>query len=299
MQSIESIKKSFPNERQLYHDCLQNHDLKSLINFNNERLNRNKFSNSTTKKIHELIAYFNKERIKDCAFSIPYMFESTMPNILGKSTLRNSYFLVQKILFDGKIIDKYPEYLRRRLLNILLFIMKDYSHLVFLGTAVGGSAIYYSANKWWSNKKKRHSPEDIKTHLIEDFSKILDTYVENYGFEKQSVRENEKHLFLKYKMKIPFSLKEVEKKERIKKLKQLFQIIPKNVFINELIYDGTSLIPLEKQLEIDDLESKAKTIKKYGDIQLERYYFTHPKTLTQRLKNYLKKRPEFSPNVKA
>ena len=81
MQSIESIKKSFPNERQLYHDCLQNHDLKSLINFNNERLNRNKFSNSTTKKIHELIAYFNKERIKDCAFSIPYMFESTMPNI--------------------------------------------------------------------------------------------------------------------------------------------------------------------------------------------------------------------------
>jgi len=201
---------------------------------------------------------------------------------------------LRDVLYDDNIVNQHSDFVKQ-FFNTLLFILENHSTMVFLGI-VGGSVLLYNGALLRRRKMDVMKKDELKTNVLEDFSKIINVIAKEHGLTQVFEYENTKHMFSKYELVIPRGSSGKERTEKIRQFKMFLQIIPPNVFIHEATFDDTQIVPKDKDVK-EDMDANVKSIKKYIDIHIERYVYRYPKTISQRIKRYIKNEPRFSPNV--
>jgi len=260
----------------------------------------NKFNpNFKMKSIETLQKQYNNE----------FMNTSSNPNNLAVNSIQNPpsgddklkqvYF---HVLFSNRLITQYGK-IAYRFLNILYFIITYQPHLTFLGVT-GGTVLIYNIAKKWKNHRiqkeieiKKEEGEELKADVLSDFSNILSIIAKDFGLKPVDEYENTTHMIVKYELDFEKELNTKEVNEKIRKFKHFLQATPPNIFIHHVSFDRNRLIPMEKDLKIEYLDQTSKNIKKYADVHIERYFYRHPSTISQRIKRYIRNKPRFSPNT--
>jgi hypothetical protein len=247
--------------------------------------------------------YFQNINFYDDMF-IKDMNSSYKPSIFKSFSSRSNFphylRMFHDILFDDNIVNQYPLFVRQ-FFNIILFLFEHYPFYTYLGFVGGTILVYNIASKWMKNKQQRIKDErekdELKANVLSDFSRILNIIAQDYGLKHIFESENSKHMFVKYEYNIPLDLSLKETNEKLKQFKHFLQSTPPNIFIHHIAFNKINLIPLDKKTNIEDLDHIAKNVKKYTDVHIERYFYRYPSTVSQRIKRYMKKQPQFSLNV--